>query len=177
MKPRIQPTQREIPVGDSDMIITKTDLTGRITYANRVFMRISNFAERDLLGVQHNLVRHPDMPRGVYRLMWDTLKAGNEFFGVVKNMSADGHYYWVFANVTVDFDSRGQAIGYFSVRRQAPKDAIREATALYEQMLRIEQQAGPATAPEASVKWLTGHFAALDTTYERYVVAQYQNQK
>lgn len=177
MKPKIQPTQREIPVGANEMIITKTDLTGRITYANRVFMRISNFAERDLLGVQHNIVRHPDMPRGVYRLMWDTLKAGHEFFGVVKNMNADGHFYWVFANVTVDFDSRGQAIGYFSVRRQAPKDAIRDATALYEQMVRVEQQAGPAKAPEASVKWLTEHFAALDTTYEQAVVAQYQNQK
>lgn len=156
------------------MIISKTDLTGRITYANRVFMRISNFAERDLLGVQHNIVRHPDMPRGVYRLMWDTLKSGNEFFGVVKNMSADGHFYWVFANITADLDQGGNAIGYFSVRRQAPKDAIREATAIYEQMLRLEQQTGPAAAPEASVKWLTEHLSGLGTSYERYIVAQYQ---
>lgn len=175
MKTRIQPTQQEMPVSNSDIITTKTDLSGRITYANRTFMRISNFSERELIGKQHNVVRHPDMPRGVYRLMWNTLKAGDEFFGLVKNMTADGHYYWVFANITVDLDLRGNAIGYFSVRRQAPKDAIREAMTLYDQMRRIEQQAGPATAPDASVKWLTEHLAGLGTTYERYIVEQYKN--
>lgn len=156
------------------MIISKTDPTGRITYANRTFMRISNFAERDLLGVQHNIVRHPDMPRGAYQLMWDTLKSGEEFFALVKNMTADGHFYWVFANVTSDLDSNGQLKGYFSVRRQAPKNAIREITAVYEQMLRVEQQAGPANAPAASVKWLMDHLQAQNTRYERFVLDLYQ---
>ena len=96
MEGRITPTQREIPVADDDLIVSKTDATGRLTYVNRTFMRISNFPEHALLGQQHNIVRHPDMPRGVYRLMWETLKAEREFFGVIKNMTADGDFYWFF---------------------------------------------------------------------------------
>lgn len=157
------------------MIISKTDPAGRITYANRTFMRISNFSERDLLGVQHNIVRHPDMPRGTYRLMWDTLKAGEEFFAFVKNMTADGHFYWVFANVTADLDNGERVKGYFSVRRQAPKNAIREITDLYEQMRRVEQQAGPANAPEASMAWLQDQLRARDVTYDRLVLDLYQS--
>ncbi len=173
MKLRIQPTQREIPIGEADMIISKTDPSGRITYANRTFMRISNFAERDLLGMPHNIVRHPDMPRGAYQLMWDTLNTGEEFFALVKNMTAEGHFYWVFANVTADLDSNDRLKGFFSVRRQAPKSAIREITTIYEQMLRVEQQAGPGNAPKASASWLLDHLQAQDTTYEHFVLGLY----
>jgi PAS domain S-box len=81
LKPKIAPTQHEVRLQDSDLIVSKTDLTGRITYVNRTFMRISNYSESEVLGKQHNVVRHPDMPRGVYRLMWETLKDEREFFG------------------------------------------------------------------------------------------------
>ncbi len=98
MKSGVRPTAQEVRLQENDLIVSKTDMKGHITYVNRTFMRISNYAEHEVMGKQHNVVRHPDVPRGVYRLMWDTLKAGNEFFGVLKNLTADGHFYWVLAN-------------------------------------------------------------------------------
>lgn len=174
MKNRITPTQQEVRLGADEMIVTKTDLTGRITYANRTFMRISNFPERDLLGVQHNIVRHPDMPRGVYRFMWETLKGGREFFGLVKNMSSDGSFYWVFANVTPDMDGAGRTTGYFSVRRPPPASAVRAVIPVYEAMMRAEREAGPASAPDASMALLKNMIADQNTTYDKFVLALYQ---
>ena len=89
---------------DEDFIVSKTDAKGRISYSNRIFMEFAGYAEHELLGVQHNIVRHPDMPRAVFKVMWETLQAGQEFFGYVKNMASDGSFYWVFANVTPDMD-------------------------------------------------------------------------
>lgn len=170
-----QPVQNiEFPFPSGETLVSTTDLKGRILYCNAAFVAMSGFSREELLGQPHNIVRHPDMPRGAYQLMWDTLKSGEEFFALVKNMTADGHFYWVFANVTSDLDSNGRLKGYFSVRRQAPKNAIREITAVYEQMLRVEQQAGPANAPAASVKWLMDYLQARDTRYERFVLDLYQ---
>lgn len=173
MKPRITPTNREIRLADDDMIVSKTDATGRLTYVNRTFMRISNYPEHALLGQQHNIVRHPDTPRGVFRLMWETLKAEREFFGVIKNMSSDGDFYWVFANVTPDHDARGELSGYFSVRRVVSAAAVTAANELYAQMTRVEQKAGAATAPEASLAWLRQTLAERQTSYERFVLGLY----
>jgi aerotaxis receptor len=174
VKKKIEPNSQEVVLGSGEMIVSKTDLTGRITYANRTFMRISNFAERDLLGVQHNIVRHPDMPRGVYRFMWETLKSGQEFFGLVKNMTADGAYYWVFANVTPDLDASGRMTGYFSVRRPPPADAVRAVVPLYEAMLRAEREAGVANAPDASMALLHKTVEDLNTTYDKFVLGLYK---
>jgi aerotaxis receptor len=170
MKPGIMPTQREVMLDDDDIIISKTDLRGRITYANRVFMRIANYSERQLLEVQHNIVRHPDMPRGAFKLLWENLRQEREFFAYVKNMTSDGHYYWVFANVTPDRDAHGNVVGYFSVRR-APKRAVLPAVSdLYREMLAIEQRVGPAAAPDASIAFLVDKLKSLGTTYERFIL-------
>ncbi len=173
MKARITPTQREVRLADDDLIVSKTDSTGRLTYVNRTFMRISNYPEHALLGQQHNLVRHPDMPRGVFRLMWETLKAEREFFGIIKNMTSDGDFYWVFANVTPDHDQGGGVSGYFSVRRSVPLAAVAAASELYTRMLQLERSAGPATAPEASLAWLRRTLTERQTTYERFVLGLY----
>ncbi len=170
MKAKITPTQHEIVLGESDIIISKTDLKGRITYVNRVFMRIANYPEKDLLHVQHNIVRHPDMPRGTFKLLWDTLEAGQEFFGYVKNITADGHYYWVYANVTPDMDEQGRVIGYFSVRRKPRPSAVAAIQPIYREMLEVERQAGSARAPGASVAFLSEKLGRLGTTYDRFIL-------
>lgn len=154
MKRRITPTDIERRLGDDDFIVSKTDPTGRITYANRIFMEIAGYSESELLGVQHNIIRHPDMPRGVFRFMWDTLKAGKEFFGFVKNMCADGGYYWVFANITPDYDQHGQLQGYYSVRRKPPQAAIDTLSPIYRQMLQIESTCSAKEAPDKSQAYL-----------------------
>ncbi|TXT25073.1 MAG: putative signal-transduction sensor protein [Gallionellaceae bacterium] len=155
---------------DSDIIVSKTDLKGRITYANRVFMRIANYPENGLLHQQHNIVRHPDMPRGAFKLLWDTIQAKQEFFAYVKNMTAEGHYYWVYANVTPDMDEQGRVVGYFSVRRKPKPSAIAAIQPVYREMLEAERQAGPARAVEASVALLTNKLQSLGTTYERFIL-------
>ncbi len=137
-----------------DFIVSKTDTTGRITYANRIFMEIAGYPEHELLGVQHNIIRHPEMPRGVFRLMWNTLKAGNEFFGFAKNLSADGGFYWVFANITPDYDKDNKLQGYFSVRRNPPRSALDVLIPVYKEMLAIEERCSVKEAPDKSLEYL-----------------------
>lgn len=170
MKPQIVPTQREIVLGDADVIVSKTDLQGRITYANRQFMRIANYSEKQLLNVQHNIIRHPHMPRGAFKLMWDTLKTEREFFAYVKNMTADGDYYWVFANITPDRDAQGKVVGYFSFRRKPRREAIAAVEPIYREMLDVERKAGPAKAPDASIAFLVARLESLGTTYDRFIL-------
>jgi PAS domain S-box-containing protein len=169
MKPNVTPTNHEIVMAEEDFIVSKTDLKGRITYANRVFMQIAGYAENELLNVQHNIIRHPDMPRGVFRLLWNLIESGNECFAYVKNMASNGDFYWVFANVTVDYDASGKPMGYFSVRRKPSRAGIEAITSVYREMLRIEQQAGPSAAPDASLNWLVEELKSKGTTYEEFI--------
>jgi len=155
MRLSITPTLHERKLRDNDFIVSKTDPSGRITYANRIFMDICGFAESDLLGVQHNIIRHPDMPRGVFRFMWDTLKAGDEFFGFAKNLCSDGGFYWVFANITPDYDKNGILKGYYSVRRRPPESALEILIPVYKEMLAIEQRSPTKkAAPDKSIAYL-----------------------
>ncbi len=169
MKPNITPTTHEIIMEDTDFIVSKTDLKGRITYANRIFMKIAGYAESELLNIQHNIIRHPDMPRGVFRLLWNTIEAGDECFAYVKNMASNGDFYWVFANVTVDRDGKGRPIGYFSVRRKPSRAGIDAITPVYQEMLRIEKQAGAKDAPDASLNWLADVLKSKGTNYEEFI--------
>lgn len=100
-----------------DIIVSKTDLKGVITYANRVFLELAGYTEDQVIGQPHSLVRHPDMPRCVFKLLWDTLAAGNEIFAYVLNRSKNGDHYWVFAHVTPSYDTAGNLTGYHSNRR------------------------------------------------------------
>lgn len=145
---------QEILLDDNDLIVSKTCTKGRITYANRKFMAISGFSEQQLLDQPHNIIRHPDMPKAVYRLMWQALKQGHEFFGFVKNLCSDGRFYWVFANVTPDIDDSGQVRGYYSVRRKASTASIAIISSLYQQMNSIERAGTGSIAIERSVDYL-----------------------
>ncbi len=154
MKLNVTPTQHEKKLGANDFIVTKTDISGKITYANRIFMDICGLPESKLLTVPHNIIRHPDMPRGVFRFMWDTLKAGDEFFGFAKNLCADGSFYWVFANITPDYDKNNKLTGYYSVRRQPPQSALAILMPVYKEMLAIEKQASAQEGPKKSINYL-----------------------
>ena len=169
--PRAVPANsHEVKLQPHELIVTKTDPSGHITYANRVFMRIAEYAEYQLLGQPHNIIRHPDMPRGVFRLMWKTLQGGNEFFGLVKNFTASGNYYWVFANITPDYDAQKQLVGYYSVRRPPLRAAVETVIPLYRTMCDIESQAGKSAGPDASVAWLEEQMAQRQISYEQFVL-------
>lgn len=125
--------------GDDEIIVSKTDLTGRITYANDVFLRVAGFTETEVLNQPHSMVRHPDMPRCVFKLLWDTLAAGNEIFAYVVNRAKNGDHYWVLAHVTPSRNSQGEIVGYHSNRRVPDRKVLDTViTPLYKQLLDIE---------------------------------------
>ena len=170
MKRKITPTHKERTLKEDDFIISKTDLKGRITYCNRIFMDIAGYPEHELLGIQHNIIRHPDMPRAVFHMMWETLKSGNEFFGYVKNLCKNGDHYWVFANVTPSYNDRNEVVGYYSVRRYPRPQALKVITPLYQEMLAAEKQAGAARAIEASTALVNNKLNQFGKDYEHFVL-------
>ena len=175
MKLKITPNNNRRDLGESDFIVSKTDIKGRITYANRIFMDIAGFPESELLGVQHNIIRHPDMPRGVFKFMWDTIKAGDEFFGFAKNLCADGGYYWVFANITPDYDKNGKLQGYYSVRRKPPQSALDVLIPVYKEMLAIEKRSSVKDAPANSIAYLVDVVAQSGAkSYDSLVLSLYK---
>ena len=167
----IVPTQQERVMREDDFLVSKTDLKGRVVYGNQIFIEFSGYQEKELLGQQHNIVRHPDMPRGVFKFLWDTIQQKQECYAYVKNMSKDGAYYWVFANVTPSFDANGQVEGYFSVRRKPKAQAVQVVADLYRQMLDAERRAGPKDACAASLALLTGLLAQKGVSYESFILS------
>ena len=138
-KPSAAPTGNEVRFGENEIIVSKTDLRGIITYANPVFVRVSGYSVTELVGSPHNLVRHPDMPRCVFHLLWERLKAGHEVFAYVNNLARSGDHYWVFAHVTPSFDPSGNVVGYHSSRRVPYPDALSKVKELYAQLLKAEK--------------------------------------
>ncbi len=164
------PTDREKVMRKNDFIVSKTDTKGRITYGNKIFIEFSGYTEQELLGSQHNIIRHPDMPRAVFKLLWDTLAQEKEIFAYVKNLAKDGSFYWVYANVTPSYDMQGRVDGYFSVRRKPNPSAIETVSGLYKVMLEEEKKAGPKNAIAASTNILADLLAQKSTTYEELVI-------
>jgi len=123
-------TNTEVALSEHDTIVTQTDLKGTITYANQDFIRISGFSEEELIGKNHNLVRHPDMPVAAFADLWDTLKQGKPWNGLVKNRCKNGDYYWVNAYVS-PIEKNGAVTGYTSMRTKPSRDQIEAATNLY----------------------------------------------
>ena len=121
-----------------EIIVSKTDLKGRITYSNHVFMRVGLYDEKQLLGTPHNILRHPDMPRCIFKLLWDTVTAGNEIFAYVLNRARNGDHYWVFAHVTPSIGPDGSIIGYHSNRRVPERHAVERIMPIYRTLLAEE---------------------------------------
>ncbi|MFN8193464.1 MAG: methyl-accepting chemotaxis protein [Nocardioidaceae bacterium] len=143
---KARPTGVERTFGADEIIVSKTDLQGRLTYTNDVFIRVSAYDEHDLMGQPHNIIRHPDMPGGVFKLLWDTIGPGSEIFAYVLNLADDGAHYWVLAHVTPSRDTSGAVVGYHSNRRLPSPAAIREVEPLYRTLLSEETPARPRTA-------------------------------
>lgn len=131
------------------------------SYCNQSFIEISGFSERELLGKPHSIVRHPDMPRTVFKFLWEQISRGKELNAFVKNLAKDGSYYWVFANVTPSLDINGKIIGYYSVRRKPNKDALSTVENLYKELKNIENKQGL----DVSLNYLHEFFAKQSQTY------------
>ncbi|MDK9724460.1 MAG: PAS domain-containing protein [Sterolibacteriaceae bacterium MAG5] len=165
----IVPTQRERVMRENDFIVSKTDPKGIITYGNPIFIEFSGYTEEELLGSQHNIIRHPDMPRSAFKLVWDTIQGGNEVFAYVKNMSKDGGFYWVFTHITPDFGPGGQIVGYTSVRRCPKRSAIEKIEPVYRQMVAAEAAAGARDAIAAGTQVLVDLLTKTEMSYEELI--------
>lgn len=166
-KQAVPPTGREARFADDEIIVSKTDLKGHVTYANDVFLRVSGYTEAEILGQPHNMIRHPDMPGSVFKLLWDTLKNGEEIFAYVVNQAKNGDHYWVFAHVTPTFDAAGHITGYHSNRRVPRRSAVETVKGLYAAILAAERrETTKADQIRAGTSTLTEALGKLGTTYD-----------
>ena len=136
---RPDPIDQEFLFQDG-LIISSTDKKGIITYANRTFCTIAGYTKEELTGKNHNIVRHPDMPKAAYEVLWETIQKGDEWIGIVKNLRKDGRYYWVYSHITPIMDSRGEITGYTAARRPATAGEIEEVTPIYKKMREEENK-------------------------------------
>lgn len=166
----VQPTGRERTFGEDEIIVSKTDTKGILTYANPVFLRMAGMEEAEAIGAPHSVIRHPDMPRGVFKLLWDRVQAGAEVFAYVVNMAKNGDHYWVLAHVTPTFDPTGRIIGYHSNRRTPDRRAVSEIQGVYAQMRQVEAKASDkAPAADASVADLVQTLSEQGLTYDQFI--------
>ncbi len=145
------PLNEEIKLDPKRSIVSETDAKGKITFANDYFIEISGYSREELIGKPHSIVRHPDMPKVVFKLLWETIKAGKNINAVVKNMAKDGRYYWIFTEFEIRRDNDTQKIiGYHASRKTISKHVIEVIAKLYKKLLEIEKTQGI----EASEKYL-----------------------
>jgi PAS domain S-box-containing protein len=169
-QPSVRPTQVERFFPDEDIIVSKTDPKGRITYVNETFMNISSYTEEDLLGQPHSIIRHPDMPRCVFKLLWDTIGSGKEIFAYVKNMAKNGDYYWVFAHVTPTVDAAGRITGYHSNRRVPERHQVQLFSDVYAKLLQEERRhADWHAGMHSATAMLMGILAEKNMEYDRFI--------
>ena len=154
----------------TDIIVSKTDMKGVITYANRVFLDVAAVTEEQAIGAPHSFLRHPEMPRAVFALLWSQLQAGKEIFAYVLNMAATGDHYWVNAHVTPTFDQSGQAISYHSNRRVPERRAINAIIPIYRELKEIEDCASSrADGLKQAVAHLNSVLDRAGVTYDEFV--------
>jgi PAS domain S-box-containing protein len=166
----ITPTGVERFLGEEEIIVSKTDPSGRITYVNQTFLTISSFVESEVIGQPHSMVRHPRMPRCVFQLLWDTIRRGEEIFAYVCNLAKNGDHYWVFAHVTPTFNAQGDIIGYHSNRRAPERKTLDTVMGLYDTLLSEEQRGGDRKRGlESSIKLLDEVVHKKASAYDEFI--------
>lgn len=156
----------EITFSENLFIVSKTDTKGKITYGNDTFIEISGYEEDELIGEPHNILRHPDMPRAVFKMLWDRVQAGKEIFAYVKNKAKDGKFYWVHAYITPVVE-QNRTVGYHSVRRSPSREGLKVIEPIYQKMLQVEKTGGI----DASVKLLNEILDSQKVTYDQFILS------
>lgn len=157
---------KEIKLSSFLSIFSKTDLYGNIKYINNYFTEVSGYTEEELIGSPHNIIRHPDMPKVIFKLMWERIKKEQNILALVKNRCKNGDYYWV----TTLFETKYHPFnktpeGFLAIRKAAPKKAVETIIPLYERLLIIEKEQGI----EASEEHLLNFFRENNTDYDTYM--------
>lgn len=167
------PTSHERFLAPENIIVSKTDLKGRITYANRDFLEIADYVEAEVLTQPHNIIRHPDMPRTIFKYAWEGITAGHEVFAYIKNLTKTGDFYWVLAHFTPTFGNDGKIVGYHSMRRAPDRPVLEEVSALYKDLCAAEVAAESRKAGlEAGRTLLEARLAAHGVTFDEFIFTQ-----
>lgn len=163
-------TGHERTFSADDVIVTKTDLKGHITYANRVFLNIAQLDLKQAMGAPHSIIRHPAMPRCVFKFLWDRISTGHEVFAYVINRAISGDHYWVFAHVTPSYGANGEIIGYHSNRRVADKSKIAIIEPIYAELLAVEENhPDRKQGMNAALGALVDKLKAAGVDYDRFI--------
>jgi len=163
---RPYPTQKEIKLSSNKYIVSKTDAFGKIIYANEYFTEVSGYKESELIGANHNIIRHPDMPKAIFYLLWEHIKSGQNISAVVKNLTKNGDHYWVITDFEIRRNSVTKEITqYVAFRHAVSRKVLEEIEPLYQTMLKIEDAHGM----EASVEYLNGYLEERRMNYNQYI--------
>ncbi len=168
----VSPTGRETFFEPDEFIVSKTDLKGRITYANDVFLRMARMTEKETIGAPHSIIRHPGMPRAVFKLLWDRILATEEIFAYVMNMASNGDHYWVLAHVTPSRDLSNNVVGFHSNRRRPDPSQVAKIQPLYRELTAIES--GTADRKEGlalSTAKLDATIRSTGKSYDEFVLS------
>ena len=164
---RPTPIDKEVNWNKSQVVISETDVYGRITNVNDVFCNVCGYSPEEMIGQPHSIIRHPDMPKLVFKLLWDNLKVGNNFIGVIKNLAKSGEYYWVITDFEMRRDATGNITHYIARRKSVPKAVIENYVApLYETLLKLEKVGGM----ELSARFFKNYLAKQGKDYIDFII-------
>lgn len=161
-KDRPTPINEEIIIPDEEVLISVTDPKGIIIETNDIFTKISGYSDEELIGSSHNIIRHPDMPKIMFKIVWDHIMDKENVMAVVKNLAKDGKYYWVVTDFVTRVDADRNIINYTAYRRPVHDKVKQAVIPLYKALCAIEDVAGMDSAE----KFLNNYFEDRDTNYD-----------
>ncbi len=167
---RPQPIDEEIVLDPFKTIMSKTNKKGIIEFANEYFMEISGYKEWELMGQPHNVIRHPDMPKIMFKILWDRLFNGQNIHAIVKNLAKDGRYYWVVTDFKIKYDEDGDIKALYSRRKAIPQQVKDFFTKFYDKLIAIEKRGGMT----ASGAYLTGFLEDYGKSYDEFILDLFQ---
>ncbi|MBU1641961.1 PAS domain-containing protein [bacterium] len=160
------PIDKQVSLDKYKYILSRTDEKGTIEFGNEYFYEISGYTASEMIGQPHNMIRHPDMPKVIFKLMWDRLKQGKNIFAVVKNLAKDGSFYWVTTKFEIRKNPMSNTIsGYMAYRQATRPKAIEQISKLYKELIAIEESSGV----EASEKYFIGYLESKRMTYDEFI--------
>ena len=161
------PINQEIAVSSREFIVSKTDEYGNILYTNEFFTKVTGYTQSEVIGQPHSILRHPDMPRAIFFLMWQRIRSGNNITALVKNLAKSGKYYWVTTDFEIQKDITSNSVNYIAFRRMAPKKAVQAIVPLYKTLLDIEKKHGL----EASLMYLQGYLDERHMDFDEFMAS------
>jgi len=164
---QFQIVDKEIILDPSKVIMSKTDAKGIIEYANDYFVEISGYEDYELMGRPHSIIRHPDMPRVIYKVLWERLSEGKNIHALVKNRAKDGRYYWVLTDFETKYDDKGNIISHYARRKAAPGHAVFQIEKLYKTLRSIEQTQNMSVAE----RYFSGLLEEKKMSYDEFILS------